>query len=321
LGIFSAWAKVRTKRYLLGNTYLGGQNFEYLADPIKILKGRLIIGAVFVLYLFSGYIHTFLPLIFILILVAMSPYIIVKSLAFNLAYTSHRNIRFSFIKDYGEAYFRYFLWGFISVITLYLGFPAAMRRFYDHTLNRVKYGDTKFTFKNTESMYPIFIGALFLPLAIGFGISVLFGAVYFLAKALSSTVALLGASSLIQVGTILGTIAIYGTTFYTYAVVRTWTYEYLSRQLFIDDVRLNTNMVASELGMINFINFLLIVFTAGLGTPWAIVRFRKYVLEKLSLQLPNAQKLDEFVSSQSKAETAEGDAAADIFDIDFDFGF
>src|SRR5688500_4641132 len=42
LGIYSAWAKVRTERYFYGNTRLGGAPFEYLAQPIAILKGRLI---------------------------------------------------------------------------------------------------------------------------------------------------------------------------------------------------------------------------------------------------------------------------------------
>src|SRR5690606_21680940 len=42
LGIYSAWAKVRTKRYFYGNTELAGDNFEYHATPIQLLKGRLV---------------------------------------------------------------------------------------------------------------------------------------------------------------------------------------------------------------------------------------------------------------------------------------
>jgi len=42
LGIYSAWAKVRTQRYLYGNTRLDGASFEYLAEPLQILQGRLI---------------------------------------------------------------------------------------------------------------------------------------------------------------------------------------------------------------------------------------------------------------------------------------
>ena len=33
LGIYSAWAKVRNKRYFYGNTKLNGSSFSYLASP------------------------------------------------------------------------------------------------------------------------------------------------------------------------------------------------------------------------------------------------------------------------------------------------
>ena len=50
LGIYSAWAKVRKRRYFYGNTLLLNAPFEYLADPIKILKGRFIVFGCFVIY-------------------------------------------------------------------------------------------------------------------------------------------------------------------------------------------------------------------------------------------------------------------------------
>jgi len=50
LGIYSAWAKVRTKRYFYGNTELEGDRFDYLGDPIAILKGRILAVALLVAY-------------------------------------------------------------------------------------------------------------------------------------------------------------------------------------------------------------------------------------------------------------------------------
>ena len=47
LGVFSAWAKVRTKRYFNGNTFLDGGNFDYHASPWAILLARiLVLGAI-----------------------------------------------------------------------------------------------------------------------------------------------------------------------------------------------------------------------------------------------------------------------------------
>src|ERR1700761_2385520 len=50
LGIFSAWAKVRTRRYFLGNTVLAGHSFDYHGQPLRILLGRII-----ALVLLGGY--------------------------------------------------------------------------------------------------------------------------------------------------------------------------------------------------------------------------------------------------------------------------
>ncbi len=46
-GIYSAWAKVRTRRYFYANTSIDGHPFDYLASPINILKGHLIVGVFF----------------------------------------------------------------------------------------------------------------------------------------------------------------------------------------------------------------------------------------------------------------------------------
>ena len=51
LGIYSAWAKVRKRRYFYGHTRIDGEAFEYRANPLAILKGRLIaVAAIAVFY-------------------------------------------------------------------------------------------------------------------------------------------------------------------------------------------------------------------------------------------------------------------------------
>src|SRR3954464_11448441 len=49
LGIYSAWAKVRRKRYFYGNTLLNRAAFDYTGDPKAILKGRLLVLGAWVL--------------------------------------------------------------------------------------------------------------------------------------------------------------------------------------------------------------------------------------------------------------------------------
>src|SRR6201988_318105 len=42
LGIYSAWAKVRKRRYFYGSTRLDGDSFDYFARPKAILNGRIL---------------------------------------------------------------------------------------------------------------------------------------------------------------------------------------------------------------------------------------------------------------------------------------
>ncbi|MGE5663254.1 MAG: DUF898 family protein, partial [Deltaproteobacteria bacterium] len=42
LGFYTAWAKVRQRRYFAGSTLLAGEPFEYLAEPGALFRGWLI---------------------------------------------------------------------------------------------------------------------------------------------------------------------------------------------------------------------------------------------------------------------------------------
>ena len=54
LGVYSAWAKVRKKRYFYGATRLDGDTFDYFASPKAILYGRIIAVAACLLKAVAG---------------------------------------------------------------------------------------------------------------------------------------------------------------------------------------------------------------------------------------------------------------------------
>lgn len=56
-GVFSAWAKVRKKKYFYGNTRLDGDSLDYFGQPLAILKGRVVAVAVLVVYAFATEIY------------------------------------------------------------------------------------------------------------------------------------------------------------------------------------------------------------------------------------------------------------------------
>jgi uncharacterized membrane protein YjgN (DUF898 family) len=130
-GIYWAWAKVRTRRYFYEHTWLDGQAFDYLANPIMLLKGHLLLFFALVLFKFtegfsqqvSGYIAG--------VAMCLLPYLIYKAHRFKAINSAYRNIRFKFMGSALEAYGAYALLplGGIflllgNLVSLYLGLPA-----------------------------------------------------------------------------------------------------------------------------------------------------------------------------------------------------
>ena len=113
LGIYSAWAKVRRKRYLYGNTSIKGASFEYHASPITILKGRLIAVALLIVYSVLSDLFPLLGFFLLILLLAFIPWIVWRSLRFNARMTSLRNVHFSFKGRLGKSYLYYLVIPFI----------------------------------------------------------------------------------------------------------------------------------------------------------------------------------------------------------------
>ena len=107
VGIYSAWAKVRTKRYFYGNTSINGDSFAYHANPLSILIARLIVAALVIggVYWLG---QTILgKAVYLTFLSFFLPWALVRGFAFNARNSSYRNIRFSFQKKHLPLYLIY----------------------------------------------------------------------------------------------------------------------------------------------------------------------------------------------------------------------
>jgi len=122
LGIYSAWAKVRTLQYFYGNTELAGGRFQFTADPLKILRGRIIAVLLFILYFVVENVQSTLAnavLVSMLVaFVVFSPVLTVLVMSFKLRYSEWRGISFNFNKNYKEAYRVYLIPNFFSALFL-----------------------------------------------------------------------------------------------------------------------------------------------------------------------------------------------------------
>ncbi len=97
VGIYSAWAKVRSKRYFYGNTVLHGAVFEYHAKPLGILKGRVIAVIFLAIAIGLGILHPLAGPISSIVIAIVTPWVIWRSIIFNARMTSYRNVRFGFM--------------------------------------------------------------------------------------------------------------------------------------------------------------------------------------------------------------------------------
>jgi len=104
LGFYSPWAKVRRNRYLYGSTALDGHVFDYIADPVKILKGRLLALGLLLAYTLGANLLPGLAVPLLAALVLLLPYVLVTSMAFQLRNTTYRNIAFRFRQAFRRAY-------------------------------------------------------------------------------------------------------------------------------------------------------------------------------------------------------------------------
>ncbi|NOU25669.1 MAG: DUF898 family protein [Methylotenera sp.] len=165
LGIYSAWAKVRRKKYFYNNTLVDGVGFDYHANPVSILKGRIIAFVLFVLY--QG-LAAFSPVAAIVLLIAFFvalPWIVVRSMTFNARNSSHRGLRFDFDGKYGQAALVFVGYTLLSLVTLGLAIPFAAQRTHKFVVDNHKFGTSHFNLEAlVKSFYKIYLVIFLIPL-------------------------------------------------------------------------------------------------------------------------------------------------------------
>jgi uncharacterized membrane protein YjgN (DUF898 family) len=107
LGIYSAWAKVRTHQYFYSNTQLDGSSFQYLASASQILKGRAVASFIFALYYVLNTLYPIWGIGLAIFIALLVPAVIVLSMSFRMRNTAYRNLTFRFERNFKQAYLIY----------------------------------------------------------------------------------------------------------------------------------------------------------------------------------------------------------------------
>lgn len=294
LGIYSAWAKVRNNRYFYSNLYLDDDNFRYLADPITILKGRLIaVGAFIAYYVVSIY----SPIISIVLAVALFiaiPYFINQSMAFNHRVSSYKNIQFRFKGSYGQAFMVIYVWPILGILTLGILYPLALLKGNEYFVRNSAYGTSNFDFNATYKDYGmIFLTALGIALIVAIPVALL---TYFV-------------PALSFISSLVAMVAYFAVIVYFIASFTNLFYASLN----LVGHKFEATVSVTALAKVILINLFLTLITLGLYLPAAKVRMTKYMCSCLTMHTNDS--LDNFSAAEKENISALGEEFGQVFDF------
>ena len=306
-GIYSAWAKVRTKKYFYQNTFVAGRNFNYHATGMQILIGRLIVIAAFIVYSVLSLIPILgiiLPLAFFLVI----PILVQRSLRFNARVSSWSNVRFDFVGSIKGAYMVYLVYPILTFLTLFLLAPVADRAAKGYTLGNLKLGAHHL--EMTAPLAP-FYKAFAIVILWVVGVTAVIWATMmpdFAALDGDDPLAITGAIAAIYLWFFL---AILPSNLIYEALVRNVVYNNLSME---GGHRFASNVTPVRLVWIALSNAVATVLSFGLLLPWAHVRMHAYLVQHTHFE--PGETLDAFVSAVDQHRTAIADAYTDLDAID-----
>jgi uncharacterized membrane protein YjgN (DUF898 family) len=328
VGIYSAWAKVRKKRYFYGNTWVAESNFEFHGSPIAILKGRIIAVIALAAYSAASYLSPKLGQVLFLLLVAVSPWFIARTFAFNAHNSSYRQIRFRNTAVTKEVFFA--IWPFLLVAATALllspdvepgqtsltalewigillpsliavvAYPYVFGAVTRLHVNRSFYGGAPFSIDATLGrFYKVYLKAyLIFLLAI---------AMFGMLAALIVWIPVLGMFGIVVAYFIAGA-AMLG-----YVRSRIGNLIFNTAKL-EGGVDFHCHLSAVALAKLYFTNLLAITVSVGLLIPWAAVRVARYRAECLSLRCD--RDLESYLAARGQDVAATGEEVGEFFDVD-----
>ena len=368
LGLYYPWAKVRNRRYFCANSMLEDRNFEYHASGKQLFLGYLIAMGLLIAYIVLQNVSPALSGIALIILFFGLPWVIWRSLKFNMRMTSFSNVRFGFENGLGGAYVNYLLLPILLFAVIY-GIPIAAfifsmqtvgamaatpilfiglivglilalfvfafmkKRNTSYAINGYRYGQGIFyTDVKTKAFLWIILKCIGISIMATVGILILMAvlaSVSGLAGSLleldlnigdpesmqsvfqnSAIVAVIG---LVYLGLILISMLVLA-----YFVTRTREYIYENSSL-DKQITFFSSLKTLPFAWVMISNLLLIIFTLGLGLPWAKVRMARLFLE--NTHVDTSVGIDNYLTQRQGEQSSLGEQIGDAFDVDVGIGF
>ena len=353
LGIYSPWAKVRTLGYFYGNTWLHDSSFSFLADPIKILKGRVIAVIVLAAYWVCTEIYPAYALWALSTLCLLFPFIMVTAMSFRLRNTGFRNIRFYFHSNYSGAYQIFILpIGIVIVLTAVLYFLYTGTEFFKQVvesgngeikkqdfllsffmmsvlpvapyvdymrrkfiLDHTQYGSARCRFLATAgSFYKVYIITFIFFMFLSMILGMVMGLVIIAGIEPGEAQVAPEQIESFMSSFLIGLIFFYAAGFFVLGYFKAEITNITYNNAEIGPLKLNSTLRGRDIGWLYLTNTLAIVFSLGLLIPWSKIRVARYIASRTRFQ---EDSLDRITAVAQSDKSAVGEEIGDMFDFDF----
>ena len=318
LGIYSAWAKVRRQQFFYRHTRLAGAGFDYHGEPIAILKGRMVGLVLFGLYSSMGYVGTWMTVVILVVLAALLPWLLGRSLRFRLRNSSYRGLRFRFDGTAKQAYWIFLCMPIFTILTLLLLGPFWHHRLKRYQFTNASYGRTRFTFGAEPGQFyaahiisAIIVMGFFFVFIFAFMVFVIGVGGFGPGEGGEPNPALM--AIFMPLFLVLYVIAILSGQAITNARVQNavWNGARLEGISFI------STLSAFRLFRIVLTNLLATVLTLGFFRPFGQVRLARYVASCFAVS--HFGNFGDFLAGESEDVAAIGEETAEVFDLDIGF--
>ncbi len=305
LGIYSAWAKVRARRYLYGHVWLGDTSFDYTANPVAILRGRILVAVVATILWFANLFSLWYYYAALAVLMPLVPWVVVKARTFQLRNSRYRGIAFDFQGKYWDAAVWYPLTWVASFVTLGLAWPFRVFGRDRYLIDESSLGNKPFRFNGEAGpYYGVYITVWIMGVLLFF----------LTCTAIVTTTFSDEPSEPSPVTAFLLPVFIFVITLFSIVYIRTrlLSYRWSNTQLGDSDFILNLSF--GTMFWLYLSNTVAIVCTFGLFTPFARIRMLRYVVDQFLVMQPVGDITVE--ASESQRLGATGAEAAGEFGLE-----
>jgi uncharacterized membrane protein YjgN (DUF898 family) len=279
LGIYYPWARARTLQCLYGETEFAGDRFNFQGTGKEMFIGFVKAVGIILLLIVLFYLclsSGFYWLGFIIYtggLICIIPLAIHGGIKYRLSRTSWRNIRFGYRGILKDLFLKFFIGFFLSIITLGVYGSWFIIDLRSYIINNIRFGNVKFSYSGKGLEY-------FILCIKGIFLSLI-------------------------------TLGIYSFWF------SKDIFNYLINNILLEQdgklIKLNSKVTAGGMFKLFIINFIIVVFTLGIGFPWVLARSLRYIFS--NIEFPDEFNPDAIVQSEENYYGATGSFLLNFLDI------